>query len=231
MNFDLGCAVVALIFVIFGAVRGLIRQVFGVAGFVGGLVLARLFAAPLAEQVGPSLGLGKVAGTAVVSVAIFIAVEIVSGVIGNFLHNHLGAITGTVNRLGGAGVGLVKGLLVVWAVASLAALLHEHLPQAETRIPGLAALDLGHSNTVKAATGTNFLGDLEKSFGVFSNLPPPLRDAAIEGKRKLQQAAEAAGEGASSAGKAALQKAAEAAQEGAAAAGKAAAEKAKELRK
>ena len=163
MNFDLGCVGVALIFVLLGAFRGLIRQVFGVAGFVGGLVLARMFSAPLAEQVGPSLGLSKVAGTAVVSLAIFIAVEIVSSMIGNFLHNHLGAITGTVNRLGGAGVGLVKGLLVVWAVASLAALLHEHLPQAEDKVPGLASLDLGHSNTVKAATGTNFLGDLEKS--------------------------------------------------------------------
>ncbi len=227
MNFDLGCAGVALVFLILGAVRGLIRQVFGVAGFVGGLLLARMFAAPLAEQVGPSLGLGKVAGTTVISIAIFIAVEIVSSVIGNFLHDHLGAITGTVNRLGGAGVGLVKGLLVVWAVASLAALLHEHLPQAETKIPGLAALDLGHSNTVKAATGTNFLGDLEKSFGVFSSLPPSLRDAAIEGKRKLQQAAEAASEGAASAGKAALQKAEEAQK----AALKAAAEKAKELQK
>jgi uncharacterized membrane protein required for colicin V production len=227
MNFDLGCALFALLFVILGAVRGLIRQVFGVVGFVGGLVVARMFSAQVAEQVGPSLGLGKVAGTAVVSVAIFIAVEIVSSVIGNFLHNHLGAITGTVNRLGGAGVGLVKGLLVVWAVASLAALLHEHLPQAESKIPGLASLDLGHSNTVKAATGTNFLGDLEKSFGVFSNLPAPLRDAAIDGKRKLQKAVEAAGDEAAAAGKAALQKADEAQR----AAQKAAIEKAKELQK
>ena len=189
MTFDLICAGIALVFVLFGLFKGLIRQLFGVAGFIGGLVLARMFAEPLGKELAPSVGLSPVVATAAVSIAIFIAVEVVSTLIGNFLHSHLGALTGTVNRLGGAAIGLAKGLLVVWVVASLAGLLHKHLPQAEGRLPLLDKLDLKNSQAARAAIDTNFLGDLESKFGKFSGLPAPLRDAANKAKRAAEQAA------------------------------------------
>ena len=43
-RFDLFCLVLVLLFAVWGAFRGLLRQIFGLIGFVGGIVLARLWA-------------------------------------------------------------------------------------------------------------------------------------------------------------------------------------------
>ena len=161
MVFDLICAGVALLFLVLGLFRGLIRQLFGVAGLIGGLVLARLFAEPLAIAFSPELGLSPALGTIAFSIAIFISVEVAATILGNFLHGHLGAILGSLDRLGGAGLGLAKGLLVVWALASLAALLHAHLPAAERNVGPIGKLDLAHSQAVHYASDASFLGDVE----------------------------------------------------------------------
>jgi membrane protein required for colicin V production len=219
VTFDLICLGIAVLFLILGLVRGLLRQLFGIIGFIGGIVLARMFAEALAQQIGPSLGLSPVIATVAISFAIFIAVEVLARVIANFLTDHLGAITGTANRLGGGAIGLLKGLLVVWVLASLMSLLHDHVPRAEEKIPLLARLDLAHSQVAAAALDKNFLGDVEAQFGKFSGLPEPLRKSAIEANRAAERAAKAAREAGKSATDAA-QKAAEKAIQDAAKAGK-----------
>ncbi len=162
MIFDLICVGIALVFLVFGLMRGLIRQLFGVAGFLGGLVLARIFAAPLAVEFSPALGLSPSLATVAFSIALFICVEVIASLLGSFLHDHLGAITGTLDRVGGGALGLAKGLLFVWAIASFASLMHKHLPAAERNVAPLEKLDLAHSQIIALATDTSFLGDVEQ---------------------------------------------------------------------
>jgi membrane protein required for colicin V production len=159
--FDLICAGVAFLFLVLGIFRGLIRQIFGLAGFIGGLVLARLFSAQAAMEFGPALGLGPAIATIAFSIAIFIAVDVAFHLVGNFLHSHLGAITGTIDKLGGGAVGLAKGLLIVWALASLAALYLWAMPAAQRNIGFAKTLDLTHSQVVTISQSENFLGDIE----------------------------------------------------------------------
>ena len=46
MIFDLFCLALIALFAVLGLWRGLLRQIFGIIGFVGGIVLARLFSQP-----------------------------------------------------------------------------------------------------------------------------------------------------------------------------------------
>ncbi len=87
--------------------------------------------------------------------------EVAATILGNFLHSHLGAILGSIIRLGGAGLGLAKGLLVVWALASLAAVLHAHLPAAERNVGAIGKLDFADPQAVRYASDASFLGDVE----------------------------------------------------------------------
>lgn len=157
--FDLACLAIALIFALLGLFRGLVRQIFGIAGFVGGLLLARSFAAPLADTFYKDLGLALGLATAAFGLVLFFAAEIAAKLLGNLLHGMLGSFTGTLNRLGGLALGLAKGLLIVWALASLAALAQPHLGAATKRFSTLAKLDLAHSQAVAAARDQSALGE------------------------------------------------------------------------
>ncbi len=164
MVFDLIMAAIVVLLAIVGALRGLIRQVFGILGFVGGIILARLFAGPLAEQYHGKLGVSITVAAIGFSFVLFFATEIVARLLGAAIHTLFGLtpITGGLNRLGGLALGAAKGLLLVWAVASLAALLEPHLRGQERKAPLLASLDLPHSQTVAWAKDQNALGDKAK---------------------------------------------------------------------
>ena len=54
--FDLGLVVLVAFFAIFGFFRGLLRQIFGIGGFVGGLILARLLSQPFGDAFAKDLG-------------------------------------------------------------------------------------------------------------------------------------------------------------------------------
>jgi membrane protein required for colicin V production len=194
MTFDLLCIGVALLFLLLGLFRGLLRQLFGVVGFVGGLLLARFCAEPLGQAIAPSLGLPPVVATVAVSVAIFFSVEVVSKLLGNFLHEQLGAVTGTLDKVGGAAMGLAKGLLVVWVLGSLAGLLHRHAPSAEGRVAVLSKLGLGQSQVARLSLETNVLGDVEEKFD--NGAAARLRRAAARTQKQLVKAAGQAGEAA-----------------------------------
>jgi uncharacterized membrane protein required for colicin V production len=162
VTFDRACAVVALVFVLIGLFRGLLRQVLGLAGLVGGILAARVLAAPLGVLLGPLVGLSQAVATAATAVALFIVCMIFAHALGNRAHDHLGTVSGAVDKLGGAGVGLLKGLLVVWALASLLGLLHERAPQMERRLPLLAGLDLSHSRAIALSRDQSALGPYEE---------------------------------------------------------------------
>jgi uncharacterized membrane protein required for colicin V production len=163
VTFDRACAVVALVFALVGLYRGLLRQAFGLAGLAGGILAARVVAAPLGILLGPLVGLSTAVATAATTVALFVVCMIFAHALGNLAHDRLGTITGVADKMGGAVVGLLKGMLFVWAMASLVGLLHEHAPELERRLPLLAKLDLSHSRAVALSRDQSALGSYEEA--------------------------------------------------------------------
>ena len=160
--FDLFCLGLIAALAIFGLLRGLLRQIFGIAGFLGGMALARMFSQPFGDAFAKDLGLPVSIAVAAMALAIFLAAEITAKLVGGFLHRRMeGGFTGAVERGGGFLVGSVKGVLVVWAVASLVALVRPHLQHLEQDTV-VAKLDLAHSTAISAATNVNLITELKQ---------------------------------------------------------------------
>jgi membrane protein required for colicin V production len=163
--FDLLCAGLVALLAIWGLWRGMIRQIFGILGFVAGIVLAHACAEPLGASFARDLGLPLAVTTACAALAIFVAAEITAKIAGSLLaHLFKGGFTGAVDRLGGFLLGFVKGILVAWAFASIVSILRPQLRPIEERTQ-LARLDLSHSRAVAAATSTNLISELRRPPG------------------------------------------------------------------
>jgi membrane protein required for colicin V production len=159
-GFDLFCFALVLLFALWGTLRGFFRQLFGLIGFVGGIVLARLCAQSFGDAFAKDLGLPVPVATAAMAIALFLAAEIVAKLIGRALHKRMtGGFTRTVERGGGFILGGAKGLLVAWAFASLVALLRPHLQHLENDT-SLAKLDLSHSHVFSVAREVNLITEL-----------------------------------------------------------------------
>lgn len=159
-GFDLFCLLIVVLFAIWGAFRGLLRQIFGLIGFVGGIVLARLFAQGFGDAFAKDLGLPVAVATAAMAFALFLAAEIVAKLIGTFLHKRMtGGFTRAVERGGGFFIGSAKGVLVAWAFASLVALLRPHLQHLENDT-SLSKLDLPHSHVLSVSREVNLITEL-----------------------------------------------------------------------
>ncbi|HVI22310.1 MAG: CvpA family protein [Myxococcales bacterium] len=162
MPFDLFCGGLVVLFAIVGAVRGFIRQIFGLLGFAGGVLLARLAAPAFGEAFGKDLHLAPAIATAALAFLLFIAAEIVARTLGRIVHQQLGGgVAGGLNRVGGSWIGAGKGVLVIWALASLVALVRPHLPRVEHDTP-VAKLRLDESFAVATATKSNLITELRK---------------------------------------------------------------------
>lgn len=162
MNFDLACVGLVLILGLWGLWRGMVRQIFGLAGFVGGIVLARLFADAFGQAFAKDLGLPVSIATAAAAIVIFIATEVAAKILGSMLsHLFKGGFTGAVDKAGGFVLGSGKGILVVWALGSILSLLTPHLQHVEKDTP-LANLDLQHSKVIAAANDTNLITELRR---------------------------------------------------------------------
>ena len=159
-GFDLFCLVLVLLFALWGAFRGLLRQLFGLIGFVGGIVLARLLAPSFGEAFGKDLGLPAAVATAAMAIALFLVAEIAAKLTGRFLHKRMtGGFTKAVERGGGFLLGSAKGILVAWAFASIVALLRPNLQHLESDT-SLSKLELGHSHVLNVAREVNLITEL-----------------------------------------------------------------------
>ena len=169
MPFDLFCVALLALFVILGAIRGFIRQVFGLLGFVGGILLARLAAPAFGEAFGKDLHLAPAIATAALAFVLFIVAELLARFLGKVVHQQLGGgVAGGLNRVGGSWIGGGKGVLVVWALASLVALVRPYLPRVEHETPA-ARLELDKSFVIATATRSNLITELRErpqEFGV-----------------------------------------------------------------
>jgi hypothetical protein len=87
---------------------------------------------------------------------------VVAKVTGRIVHQQLGGgVSGSLNRVGGALLGTSKGFLMVWALASLIALVRPHLKRVERDTP-VAKLDLKESYAVQTAGKTNLITRLRE---------------------------------------------------------------------
>jgi uncharacterized membrane protein required for colicin V production len=161
--FDVFCVALLIVFAIWGAFRGFVRQFFGLLGFVGGILLARLAAPAFGEAFGSDMRVNPAVATAALAFLLFVFAEIVAKVTGRVVHQQLGGgVTGGLNRVGGALLGTAKGFLVVWALASLIALVRPHLKRVERDTPA-AKLDLKESYAVQISSKSNLISHLRES--------------------------------------------------------------------
>jgi membrane protein required for colicin V production len=160
--FDLFCLGLLLFFAIRGAFRGFVRQLFGLLGLVGGILLARLAAPAFGEAFGADIHVAPAIATAGLAAVLFICAEILAHVTGKSVHKQLGGgVAGGLNRIGGAFLGVSKGFLAVWAVASLVALVRPHLKNVERNTPA-SKLQLGDSYAIDVASKSNLITQLRE---------------------------------------------------------------------
>jgi membrane protein required for colicin V production len=160
--FDVFCVALLIVFAVWGAFRGFVRQFFGLIGFVGGILLARLVAPSFGEAFGADMHVSPAVATAALAFILFVLTEVIAKVTGRIVHQQLGGgVTGGLNRIGGALLGTAKGFLVVWAVASLIALLRPHLKRVERDTPA-ARLDLKESYAVQLSSKSNLITHLRE---------------------------------------------------------------------
>ena len=163
MPFDVFCVALLVIFAVWGAFRGFVRQFFGLLGFAGGILLARLAAPSFGEAFGDDLRVSPAVATAALAFIFFVLAEVAAKITGKVVHQQLGGgVSGNLNRVGGALLGASKGILVVWALASLIALVRPHLKRVE-RDTAVAKLELKDSYAVQVASNTNLNTRLRES--------------------------------------------------------------------
>ncbi|HWE24244.1 MAG TPA: CvpA family protein [Myxococcales bacterium] len=162
MPFDILCVALLVIFAIWGAFRGFVRQFFGLLGFIGGILLARLVAPAFGDAFGGDMHISPAVATAALAFVLFILAEAIAKITGRVVHQQLGGgVTGGLNRVGGALLGSAKGFLVVWALASLIALVRPHFKRVERDTP-VAKLELKESYAVQLSEKTNLISRLRE---------------------------------------------------------------------
>jgi len=97
---------------------GLIKAVLSLAGLIAGVILARLYYIPLAEQLTfiPQATMAKVAAFAIIMIGVMIIAGVLAMVI-KWIASVM--MLGWVNRIGGAVFGLVLGTILCGALLAL----------------------------------------------------------------------------------------------------------------
>jgi len=114
---DIVIIVVAVLLGIWGLRQGIIRTLFGIAGLIGGIVLAGRYYGGLAALLSPS---GATWANIAAYAIILIATLIVAGVIGRFVAKlvHI-VLLGWLDRLVGCILGVIIGSLLCAAVLAI----------------------------------------------------------------------------------------------------------------
>ena len=110
---DIIIAVLLVIGLISGLRDGLVKQVAGLAGLIGGLLLGRAFYMPLGEWIGSTFSISAEAAHIAAFITILIAVPLLFSLAGWLVSKFLSAIClGWINRLLGGLVGVLKFALL-----------------------------------------------------------------------------------------------------------------------
>jgi len=110
---DVAIVAFVVLFAISGARRGLIRQILQIAGIVAGFVCAIYFSHVFAAWIESRFGAPNVAARVAAAAAIFIVVVVAFHLAGLFLRKIAQiSMLGGLDRIGGAVLGAVKGVLL-----------------------------------------------------------------------------------------------------------------------
>ena len=100
--------------VVQGLMKGSIKELAAIVGFVAGLLLARALFGTVAEQLAPALGTSITIAQILSFILIWVAVPIGCSLVASVLTKALNVINlGWLNRLAGALLGAVKMMLLV----------------------------------------------------------------------------------------------------------------------
>ena len=117
---DIVLLVIVGAFVFFGLFFGLVHTIGSLLGTILGIIVASHFVEPTFDAFGFLLGGGS-AARIIIFIILFLVVSRLSGVILWFVEKIFGFFSiipfaGTINRLLGAGLGLIEGIIVVGVV-------------------------------------------------------------------------------------------------------------------
>ena len=113
---------VLLVSVIWSALRGVVREMISLGGWIIAFLAANLFAGPLAVHL-PQAVPGEATRVLVAFLVIFVSVLVISALVGVLLSRLMKAVgLGAMDKALGALFGLARGLILVLAVAVLAGL-------------------------------------------------------------------------------------------------------------
>ena len=119
--FDYGVLSVLGLSLLLGALRGLMREIVSLAGWIAAFVLATAFSGIVAVQMPESLG--PLLSGLLAFLLIFVGVLVLSGVVGLVLSLLVRAAgLGFLDRLLGAAFGIVRGMAIVLLAVLLAGL-------------------------------------------------------------------------------------------------------------
>ena len=122
-----GFDIVFLLVLVAGAWKGwsngLLKEVLGLVGVFVGLYLARLLYEQVGDQIAPHIGCSSTVGGIIAFVLIWMGVPILMSIIGSLLTKLLDLLgIGSVNRLGGVLVSIVKYGLLLGALCNVLAI-------------------------------------------------------------------------------------------------------------
>ena len=124
-----GFDIVFLLVLIAGAWKGwsngLLKEVLGLVGVFVGLYLARLLYEQVGDQIAPQIGCSPTVGGIIAFVLIWMGVPILMSILGSLLTKLLDLMgIGSVNRLGGILVSILKYGLLLGALCNILAITH-----------------------------------------------------------------------------------------------------------
>lgn len=107
-------ALIVLFFLVDGVRRGLLRSVFEIVGLVAAFFCAVYFGHDIAARLAGAVDISREALLYFFSFVVFVAVVVVFHLIGVLLQKIASAtLLGPIDRLGGAALGAIRGVLVV----------------------------------------------------------------------------------------------------------------------
>lgn len=149
---DITLLVIVALTLLEGLRAGFFRSVTSMAGLALGLYLAPRISGALEDKISPVVGSQSIAA-AVAYVLVIVATSIAGMIVGNILRNIAGALLlGWTDRIAGALLGLIEGLLIGFAVIAVLARLAYLVPSG-----GSGNVVETRSNPESALLGSTFL--------------------------------------------------------------------------
>ncbi len=122
---DIAVYIIIFVFLVMGMTRGLVRQIFSIAALVGGIIIGLIFYDVFAEMF---IKDNLVNNESIANVGAFLIVGFISYVLIQFLGwittKLIGSLhLGWLNRMGGAAVGIIMGLIAAFLFISTVTLI------------------------------------------------------------------------------------------------------------